>query len=65
MSPETQLAVRRNYQRGEDRHNAKLTTAEVLAIRQSNYKNASLAAEYGVSEGTIEHIKHRRTWAHL
>lgn len=54
-----------NRERGEDRWSAKLTEDNVRFIRNSNAKNASLAAEFGVSEGTIEHVKHRRTWAHI
>lgn len=56
----------RNYQRGEARYNAKLTPDDVRDIHsRKGEKNASLAAEFGVSESSIESIHHRRTWKYI
>lgn len=57
----------RNYQRGADRHNAKLTPDDVREIRRlgPETKNASLAAQFGVSESNIEFILKRKTWKHV
>lgn len=57
----------RNYEKGEARHNAKLTEPDVREIRRlgPTNKNAALAAQFCVSEGTIEHVRHHRTWKHI
>ena len=52
--------------RGEAHGNAKLTAAQVLAIRaQANRTCAALAAEYGVSIGTIKSVRSGQSWKHL
>lgn len=64
--------------RGEARPLAKLTAADVLAIRKarepfSRYVNASdkkrslayLARKYGVSPTVISHVANRRSWRHI
>lgn len=59
----------RHRGRGGQRGPTKLTTGDVLAVRQryaakgSTYQ--SLAREYGVSASTIGRIIHRKTWAHV
>jgi hypothetical protein len=54
------------YARGENCPNALLTAGDVRDIRRrKGEKNASLAAEFGVSESSIESIHHRRTWSWL
>lgn len=55
--------------RGEKNGRAKLTEAQVMDIRLA-YSNGLgnmpyLATKYGVSEGTIRNIVHRRTWGHV
>jgi hypothetical protein len=51
---------------GERHAAAKLTEKQVLAIRaQSERPNTELAAEFGVSSGTIINILRRFTWRHL
>lgn len=44
---------------------AKLTEADVKAIRSSRSTYRKLAAQYGVSFGLIGHVKRRRNWTHL
>ena len=65
MANATGFQINQNRERGEDRWNSKLTEDDVREIRKSNVKNSALAAEYCVTEGAIEHIKHRRTWKHV
>lgn len=57
----------RNYQRGEDRHNAVLTKHDVREIRRlgPTTKNAALAAQFNTTETNIEHVLARRTWRHI
>lgn len=47
---------------GERHPNAKLTSADVLAIRASSALQRVLAAEYGVSISTISDIRRYRLW---
>lgn len=56
---------RNNFQRGEATGHAKLTSAQVLAIRASNEKTAILSHRYGVCMGSIRLIKARKTWTHI
>ena len=51
--------------RGEDRYNAKLTEADVRAIRASAETLNAIANKYPVSITTIWNIKHRISWKHL
>jgi hypothetical protein len=53
---------------GEAHHNSKLTTTEVLSIRQryaSGEPQRMLADEYGVSQGHISNICGNQKWKHL
>lgn len=53
--------------RGEDHHQAKLAAADAVAIRNAfadGATHAALAAQYGVSEGTIGFIVKGTTWKH-
>lgn len=50
---------------GEQVHNAKLTTADVIAIRASKEKLAPLAERYGVSIPTIHFARTGRNWGHV
>lgn len=55
------------YARGENCPNSLLTADDVRDIRSraGTVKNIVLAAEKKCSEGTIEHVIHRRTWKHI
>lgn len=50
---------------GELRWSAKLTEAEVLAIRASTKTHRELAVEYGISNQQVSRIISRKRWAHL
>jgi hypothetical protein len=50
---------------GSDLPQAKLTEADVLAIRASTSKQKELSQKYGVSQGAISSIRSRRLWKHL
>jgi hypothetical protein len=43
----------------------KLTAEQVLAIRKMAGSNGQIAAQFGVTDSNIEHIKARRTWKHI
>jgi hypothetical protein len=68
-SARAHLAEVRNRARGEAHHRARLTEAQVLAIRAEYlpFKMTArmLAARYGVSIPTIRFILRRRIWQHL
>lgn len=51
--------------KGEDNPNAILTTAAVIAIRQSQLSTSKLAAQYGISKDTVLHVKRRERWGHI
>jgi hypothetical protein len=56
------------YPRGECNGKAKLTEGQVREMRLRAAVGASyssLAAEYGVSKGAVEHAVTRRTWKHV
>lgn len=61
----TDMATKGRSTRGVKNTQAKLTEAEVLAIRADGRFGREVAADYGVSEGTIYNIWHRRTWGWL
>lgn len=48
---------------GERHHQAKLTEADVRAIRASTETGVVLAARYGVTPANITSVRKRRTWA--
>jgi hypothetical protein len=50
---------------GEIHPSAKLTEADVRAIRSSTETRASLGRMYHVSAPTISAIRMRRTWKHV
>jgi len=63
-----ELKGRRRSLRGVEHSQAKLTERAVLQIRAKLAMGstcASIAAEYGVSEGMIRHIKKGRAWTHV
>lgn len=51
--------------RGSANSNAKLTAADVLAIRASQKSIQEIAEEYGVGRSTISNIVNGRTWTHV
>jgi hypothetical protein len=51
--------------KGVKNSNAKLTEAQVLAVRASNATGTFLAAKYGVTKEMISQIKRRKTWKHI
>ncbi|MGH3475296.1 MAG: NUMOD4 motif-containing HNH endonuclease [Nocardioidaceae bacterium] len=51
--------------RGEANCTAKLSETDVYAIRASSERTGLLATRYGVTTGTIRHIKRRHTWGWL
>ena len=50
---------------GESNGQAKLTEADVLAIRADKRTQQAIADEYGVSRRAIGYIKNRKTWTHI
>ncbi len=56
------------HARGEQSHHAKLTAADVLAIRTASAQGTrpqAIAGMYGVSSGAIYHILNGKTWKHV
>ena len=52
--------------RGEKHYRAKLTTEQVLQIRERAIENHSkLAREFGVAQSMIHNIVNRRRWNHI
>ena len=64
-----QMTARGRQAKGESHALAKLTEAEVLAIRAryatGRITQQALAEEYGVAGSLISHIVNRKAWAHL
>jgi len=54
-----------NFRRGETHGNAKLTTADVAAIRTSSEPHLVLAGRFGVSRQTIGKIKNGDRWPQI
>lgn len=52
-------------QHGEERYNAKLNETKVLEILSSPLGYERLAAQYGVSMGTIRNIRKGKRWKHV
>ncbi len=50
---------------GERHSQAKLTKADVLAIRADKRRDPAIAADYGISAGTVSDIQLRKSWRHL
>lgn len=51
--------------RGEKHRNAKLTTADVLAIRGSRAPCAQIASIFGISASHVSYVRNRRGWTHV
>ena len=50
---------------GERHGLARLTKADVLAIRASDEPERAIAAKHGVALRTIQHVRSRATWRHI
>ena len=50
---------------GESNGMAKLTEADVHAIRSDNRSQRTIAADYGVGKTMIGDIKNRKNWTHI
>lgn len=55
----------RRHAFGKANPHAKLTGPQVLLIRAGTGNRRVLAAEYGVSPGTIDDVRRRVSWTHL
>ena len=53
------------FYRGEKNGNAKLTEKQVLEIRASQESQVTMAKRFNVSRGTINRIKHQKSWQHI
>lgn len=51
--------------RGENCKNSKLREKDVISILKSDRTQRELAERYGVSKGTVQAIKERKTWKHI
>lgn len=51
--------------RGERNSIARLTVADVIAIRADGRTLAAIAESYGVSLSCVDHVKARRNWRHV
>ena len=62
------MVLRSRSSRGDRSPSAKLTAADVLKIRSrlsTGEKHREIAKDFGVSDGTIDHISSGRNWGHL
>lgn len=50
---------------GEKQHLSKLTSEDVLFIRQSGKSNLMLAKQFGISPTTVRDVRNRKTWKHI
>lgn len=57
--------ARNTPRKGSKHHSAKLTEADVVAIRASHSDASLLAAQYDVTSTSIYLIKARKTWRHI
>lgn len=58
---------RGNYhgQFGEDSHLSKLTSLQVLQIRESTGLQRQIAKQFGISRQQVSKIKNRQRWSHI
>lgn len=54
-----------NEPRGEDRTRNVLTEEQVRAIRADPTPDHIIAPRYGISKGTVWHLRTRRSWKHV
>lgn len=51
--------------RGESHSQAKITEADVVAIRVDVRKVREIASQYGITHGTVSQIRNRKSWTHV
>lgn len=51
--------------RGEAHHDAKLSTADIPAIRSDTRVQREIAADYGISQSTVSDIQLGKIWRHV
>lgn len=56
---------RRQAPRGESHYRARLTEADVIAIRSDARSSLIVGPEYGVNQSTINRVRNRETWKHV
>jgi len=56
---------RKRGMKGTDHHQAKLSEADVRAIRTSQEPDGKVGAQYGISRTAVNDIRKRRSWAHI
>lgn len=54
-----------NHAKGESVATSKLTTEQVLQIRETNLSNKEIAVQYSVDPSTISRIKSNNYWKHI
>lgn len=59
------MVAKGRHAHGEACGKAKLTAAQVAAIRADSRIHKEVADEYGVCKSTVSHIRTGRTWKHL
>jgi hypothetical protein len=57
--------AKERQQRGPTHHNAKLTEADVRAIRKAKGTQKAIAAHYGIWPSTVDRIRRGIIWKHL
>lgn len=62
--PSPGLAARRN-RKGEDHPRHKITEDDVRSIRADCRVQSEIAADYGLTQGSVSAIKLRQTWRHV
>ncbi len=50
---------------GEQHHKTTLTADDVIAIRSDTRSQTAIAKAYGITQGAVSGIVHRRTWRHM
>lgn len=65
MARKGRSRVYRGEMRGERNPFAKLTAAQVIAIRADRRTQDAIAAHYGISQSIVSDIKIRKCWGHL
>jgi len=53
------------HTRGENNSQCKLTSEQVIEIRNSKERNKDIAKKYNISYATVCDIQRRRSWAHI
>lgn len=59
------MKIKGRVSRGQRHYGAKLSDADVVAIRGDRRTNQKIADQYGVSNSVVSEIKNRRAWRHV